>query len=133
MAFCGVTAQPWPEFSSVSSGPSTSWSRVPPPRDISSPIATPAYWDCWLTRFGKRSNEVSARTMTDITRVGVVGCGLMGSGIAQSAAAAGFDTVVRDVSQGLLDRGRAGIVKSLGRLVEKGKITTEAREDTMAR
>ena len=71
--------------------------------------------------------------MTDITRVGVVGCGLMGSGIAQSAAAAGFDTVVRDVSQGLLDRGRAGIVKSLGRLVEKGKITTEAREDTMAR
>jgi 3-hydroxybutyryl-CoA dehydrogenase len=71
--------------------------------------------------------------MTDITRVGVVGCGLMGSGIAQTAAAAGFDTVVRDVSEPLLERGRAVILKSLDRMVERGKITGEARDAALAR
>ena len=71
--------------------------------------------------------------MTEIRKVGVVGCGLMGSGIAQVAAAAGFDTVVRDVSQPLLDRGRAGIVKSLGRMVDKGTITSDARDASLAR
>ena len=44
--------------------------------------------------------------MSEIKRVGVLGCGLMGSGIAQVAAAAGYDTVVRDVSKELLDRRR---------------------------
>ncbi len=58
--------------------------------------------------------------MSEIKRVGVLGCGLMGSGIAQVAAAAGYDTVVRDVSKELLDRGRAGIEKSLAKFVEKG-------------
>ena len=71
--------------------------------------------------------------MTEIQNVGVVGCGLMGSGIAQAAATAGFDTVVRDVSQSLLDRGRAGILKSLGRLVERGKVTPENRDATLGR
>jgi 3-hydroxybutyryl-CoA dehydrogenase len=71
--------------------------------------------------------------MTDIRKVGVVGCGLMGSGIAQVAAVAGFDTVVRDVSQPLLDRGRTGILKSLGRMVDKGTITSDARDATLAR
>jgi 3-hydroxybutyryl-CoA dehydrogenase len=71
--------------------------------------------------------------MTGIRKVGVVGCGLMGSGIAQVAAVAGFDTVVRDVSQPLLDRGRAGIFKSLGRMVEKGTITSEARDASLGR
>ena len=71
--------------------------------------------------------------MPEITRVGVVGCGLMGSGIAQVAAVAGFDTVVRDVSQPLLDRGRAGILKSLGRMVDKGTITSEARDASLGR
>jgi 3-hydroxybutyryl-CoA dehydrogenase len=71
--------------------------------------------------------------MTDIRKVGVVGCGLMGSGIAQVAAVAGFDTVVRDVSQPLLDRGRAGILKSLGRMVDKGTITSEARDASLGR
>jgi len=68
-----------------------------------------------------------------ITRVGVIGCGLMGSGIAQAAASAGFDTIARDVSQPLLDRGRAGILKSLGRLVERGKMTPEARDAALAK
>jgi 3-hydroxybutyryl-CoA dehydrogenase len=71
--------------------------------------------------------------MGRIQKVGVVGCGLMGSGIAQSAATAGFDTTVRDVSQGLLDRGRERIVKSLDRGVERGKLTGEARQEILAR
>src|ERR671920_190017 len=71
--------------------------------------------------------------MTEIQKVGVVGCGLMGSGIAQVAAVAGFDTVVRDVSQPLLDRGRAGILKSLGRMVDKGTITSETRDASLGR
>ncbi|HEV8177901.1 MAG TPA: 3-hydroxybutyryl-CoA dehydrogenase [Gemmatimonadales bacterium] len=71
--------------------------------------------------------------MTKITRVGVVGCGLMGSGIAQAAATAGFDTIVRDVAEPLLERGRSGIIKSLGRLVERGKIPAETREAALGR
>jgi len=71
--------------------------------------------------------------MTQIKKVGVVGCGLMGSGIAQVAAVAGFDTTVRDVSQPLLDRGRNAILKSLGRMVDKGTITADAREASLAR
>src|SRR5467141_1569088 len=71
--------------------------------------------------------------MTEIKRVGVLGCGLMGSGIAQVAAAAGYDTVVRDVSEELLDRGRAGIEKSLAKLVEKGKLDAAARDATLKR
>ena len=51
--------------------------------------------------------------MADMKRVGVLGCGLMGSGIAQVAASAGYETIVRDVSKELLDRGRAGIEKSV--------------------
>jgi 3-hydroxybutyryl-CoA dehydrogenase len=68
-----------------------------------------------------------------ITKVGVVGCGLMGSGIAQAAATAGFPTTVHDVAEPLLARGHAGIVKSLGRLVEKGKLPAETREAALAR
>jgi 3-hydroxybutyryl-CoA dehydrogenase len=56
----------------------------------------------------------------------------MGSGIAQTAAGAGFQTVARDVSDSLLDRGRSGITKSLGRLLEKGKLTQAGRDATMA-
>jgi 3-hydroxybutyryl-CoA dehydrogenase len=71
--------------------------------------------------------------VTAITKVGVVGCGLMGSGIAQAAATAGFDTIVRDVAEPLLERGRAGIIKSLGRLVERGKIPAETRDVAFGR
>jgi len=71
--------------------------------------------------------------VTDIKRVGVLGCGLMGSGIAQVAATAGYDTIVRDVSKELLDRGRAGIEKSLAKFVEKGKLQATDRDATLAR
>ena len=71
--------------------------------------------------------------MSEIKRVGVLGCGLMGSGIAQVAAAAGYDSVVRDVSKELLDRGRAGIEKSLAKFVEKGKLDAATRDATLKR
>jgi 3-hydroxybutyryl-CoA dehydrogenase len=58
-----------------------------------------------------------------IRNVGVVGCGLMGSGIAQVCAAAGFATVVREVSPEIVDKGLKSIEKNLARLVEKGTIT----------
>ena len=58
----------------------------------------------------------------EIKRVGVVGCGLMGHGIAQVAAQAGYDVVVREADQGALDKGLGKIEKQLGRAVEKGKM-----------
>jgi 3-hydroxybutyryl-CoA dehydrogenase len=63
-----------------------------------------------------------------IKKVGVLGCGLMGSGIAQTAASAGFTTVARDVSQSLLEKGRSGILRSMGKLVEKGKLSPSDRD-----
>jgi len=69
----------------------------------------------------------------EIRKVGVVGAGLMGSGIAQVAATAGFPTVLREVSQALLDKGLAAIEKSLTRLVEKAELTPEKKFQTLAR
>jgi 3-hydroxybutyryl-CoA dehydrogenase len=71
--------------------------------------------------------------MSEIAKVGVLGCGLMGSGIAQSAAAAGFTTLARDVAEPLLEKGRTAIQKSLGRLVEKGKLAALARDQALTR
>jgi 3-hydroxybutyryl-CoA dehydrogenase len=68
-----------------------------------------------------------------ITKVGVLGCGLMGSGIAQAAATAGLTTIARDVGEPVLEKGRAGILKSLGRLVEKGKVTAADRDAASTR
>jgi len=68
-----------------------------------------------------------------IQRVGVVGCGLMGSGIAQVCAQAGFPTVVREVSLELVEKGLKGIEKNLARLVEKGTITESARSEMRGR
>jgi len=67
-----------------------------------------------------------------IKTVGVLGCGLMGSGVAQVAAQAGYKAIVREVNQGLLDRGMARIRKFLDGGVEKGKVTAEARAQTLA-
>jgi 3-hydroxybutyryl-CoA dehydrogenase len=73
----------------------------------------------------------------DIKKVGVLGCGLMGSGIAQVSAMAGFDTTVLEVEQKYLDKGFAGIEKSLSKLAErppeKGGITQQQKEQTLAR
>jgi 3-hydroxybutyryl-CoA dehydrogenase len=58
----------------------------------------------------------------EIAKVGVVGCGLMGHGIAQICAQAGWDVVVREADEGALERGIAKIDKQLSRAVEKGKL-----------
>jgi 3-hydroxybutyryl-CoA dehydrogenase len=71
--------------------------------------------------------------MPEITSVGVLGCGLMGSGIAQTAAAAGFNTTVRDVSEALLHQGRNTIARSLAKLVEKAKLDPTARDGALER
>jgi 3-hydroxybutyryl-CoA dehydrogenase len=68
-----------------------------------------------------------------IERVGVVGCGLMGAGIAQVCAAAGFSTLVREVSPELLDKGIKSIDKNLARLVEKGTISDSAKTEIRGR
>src|SRR5947207_5597583 len=64
----------------------------------------------------------------EIKKVGVLGCGLMGSGIAQTAAMAGFETTVREVSEELLQKGFAAIEKSLERFADKGTITAEQQK-----
>ena len=69
----------------------------------------------------------------EIKKVGVLGCGLMGSGIAQTAAASGFEVVVREVSQELCDRGFAAIEKSLAKFAEKGAITGEQQQEIRGR
>ncbi len=61
-------------------------------------------------------------TQVEIEKVGVLGCGLMGHGIAQICAQAGWDVVVREVDQDKLDEGIGKIEKQLGRAVEKGKL-----------
>lgn len=63
----------------------------------------------------------------------VVGAGLMGSGIAQVSAAAGWDVTLRDVTPDALKRGRAAIEKSLARFVAKGTISDDQRQATLAR
>jgi len=67
--------------------------------------------------------------MTEIARVGVVGAGQMGNGIAQVFAATGVHVVMLDVNDAALERGMKTIQKSLGKLVEKGKLS----EDDMAK
>ena len=71
--------------------------------------------------------------MSDIQRVGVLGCGLMGSGIAQVAAVSGYETMVRDVAQPILDKAKASIGKSLAKLVEKGKLQAADRDAALGR
>jgi 3-hydroxybutyryl-CoA dehydrogenase len=66
-------------------------------------------------------------------RVCVVGAGQMGSGIAQVAAVAGYDVTLVDVSQAQLDRARAGIERSLKKLVEKGVVEAAAAEGALGR
>jgi 3-hydroxybutyryl-CoA dehydrogenase len=67
-----------------------------------------------------------------IRTVGVLGCGLMGSGIAQVCAGAGYKTIVREVEEGLLKRGLGRVEKFLSDGVQKGKVTPEVRDATLA-
>jgi 3-hydroxybutyryl-CoA dehydrogenase len=69
----------------------------------------------------------------EIKKVGVLGCGLMGSGIAQTAATAGFETIVREVTGELCEKGFTGIEKSLARFAEKGTITADQQKEIRGR
>jgi 3-hydroxybutyryl-CoA dehydrogenase len=73
------------------------------------------------------------RIIEGIRSIGVLGAGQMGAGIAQVAAQTGYDVLLADVSQARADAGKAGIGKQLGRLVEKGKLAAEARDQVLAR
>jgi 3-hydroxybutyryl-CoA dehydrogenase len=70
--------------------------------------------------------------MKKITKVGVLGGGLMGSGIAQVSAAAGFPTTVREISDALCAKSRQSIEKSLAKGIERGKVTKDARDAAVA-
>jgi len=71
--------------------------------------------------------------MADLSRIGVLGCGLMGHGITQVAAQSGYDVVVREVDQDRLDKGIGRIEKQLARAVEKGRIEQAAAEAVRGR
>ncbi len=71
--------------------------------------------------------------MSDNMKIGVVGAGTMGNGIAQVFAMTGHPVVMVDIDQKFLDRGLAAVRKSLARLADKGKITTEAAEEILGR
>ncbi|MFQ5777560.1 MAG: 3-hydroxyacyl-CoA dehydrogenase family protein [Terriglobia bacterium] len=69
----------------------------------------------------------------DIQKVGVVGCGLMGSGITQVVARAGFSVVAREVDDELLEKGMKGIERSLQKFVEKNKLSETEKKNTLSR
>ena len=69
----------------------------------------------------------------EIAKVGVVGCGLMGHGISQICAQAGWEVVVREADQGALDKGLGKIEKQLARAVEKGKLEQSDADEVRGR
>jgi 3-hydroxybutyryl-CoA dehydrogenase len=69
----------------------------------------------------------------EIKKVGVVGAGTMGNGIAQVFATAGYNVIMRDLGQAQLDRGLSAITRSLGKFVEKGKLTEFDRDAALGR
>ena len=69
----------------------------------------------------------------EIKKIGVVGAGTMGNGIAQLAAFIGCDVVMRDIDMKYVDNGLKNIDKFLGRSVDKGKLTQEKKDETLAR
>src|ERR1700746_2905059 len=72
-------------------------------------------------------------TVDGIQKVGVLGCGLMGAGIAQVSATAGYPTVVKEVADEFLKKGMASIEKSNSKLVEKGTMAAEKRSEALGR
>src|SRR6476619_353503 len=68
-----------------------------------------------------------------ISTIGVLGAGTMGHGIAQVAAAAGFQVVLRDIDQAAVDRGRQSIERNLAKGIERGKVSEAERDNTLAR
>ena len=71
--------------------------------------------------------------MAEVRTVGVLGCGLMGSGIAEICAKAGLETYVREVSEQFVEKGKASITKSLDKALEKGKLEASARDAAISK
>ena len=76
---------------------------------------------------------MSQTATTEISRVGVVGCGLMGSGIAEVCARAGLDVVVREIDAAAAEAGQRRLTTSLDRGTRSGKLTEEQRDAALAR
>jgi 3-hydroxybutyryl-CoA dehydrogenase len=77
--------------------------------------------------------ERSLERMAAIGRIGVVGAGTMGHGIAQVAVQSGYEVVLADTVPAALERGVAQVAKGLGRLVDKGKLAADARDQALSR
>jgi 3-hydroxybutyryl-CoA dehydrogenase len=71
--------------------------------------------------------------MAEIRRAAVIGCGLMGSGIAEVVARAGYETIVREVNEQLAERGRSTVARSLERAVAKQKLSKEEADHALGR
>jgi len=69
----------------------------------------------------------------EIKKVGVVGCGTMGSGITQVCAQAGYQVIVSEINDELLNKGLASIDSRLGRDVEKGRFSPQDKESILSR
>jgi 3-hydroxybutyryl-CoA dehydrogenase len=69
----------------------------------------------------------------EIKTIGVVGAGQMGSGIAQVAATSGFNVIMNDIADAFIQKGLAGISKNMDRMVEKGKLSSQNREEIRVR
>lgn len=84
---------------------------------------------------GARANNyiIEKEINMEIRKIFVVGSGLMGSGIAQTAIQCGYEVILNDQSKAALERGVTGITKRLERLVEKGKMTAEEKDACLAR
>ncbi len=69
----------------------------------------------------------------EVRKIGVVGCGIMGSGIVEVCAKAGFEVVYAEVDEERIARGRAAVERSMGRAVDKGKMDADERDSALAR
>src|SRR5947209_17781769 len=81
----------------------------------------------------RSSSCLRGRTRRMIKTIGVIGAGTMGNGIAQTFEQSGFSVILLDVAQPMLDRARGTIEASLGKFVEKGRLSAADRDATLAR
>lgn len=106
--------------------------RPQPERDLNRhpPKGSAASSDTLSTNSDENNNTASARP---VRRVSVLGAGTMGHGIAQVAAAAGFEVVMRDIDTGAVERGMRSIERNLAKAMQLGKITDSGRTETLQR
>src|SRR5450756_1201558 len=108
------------------------WPAPASAEDRESPSSSSPSDSLQLSAFSSQLSVKSGEEMK-ISRVGVLGAGLMGSGIAEVSAKAGYETIVREVSDELVRKGLSRIEGSLGKAVEKGKLEASARDAARGR